>query len=98
MEGFKIIKKTSSPSSLFQCNFLICFFRFVKKLEHSWKALVHDGVRCVFLLVSSVYKYRLLKKTHICSFSGHGISTQARFLLRQISEVHVKHGLQKVAK
>lgn len=33
-------------------------FRFIKKLEHSWKALVHDGVRDHSLCVTCV---------HICS-------------------------------
>lgn len=27
--------------------FLMYNFRFIKKVEHSWKALVHDGVRTV---------------------------------------------------
>lgn len=24
--------------------YFVVFYRFIKKLEHSWKALVHDGV------------------------------------------------------
>lgn len=24
--------------------YFVLFYRFIKKLEHSWKALVHDGV------------------------------------------------------
>lgn len=35
---------------------MCCCFRFVKKLEHSWKALVHDGVSCRYLLVYSVLR------------------------------------------
>lgn len=33
---------------------LIYFGRLIKKLEHTWKALVHDGVRFFFFSLSNI--------------------------------------------
>lgn len=45
LEQKKFYIRTSLVTIYHQVRVCVCFFRLAKKLEHSWKALVHDGVR-----------------------------------------------------
>lgn len=71
---------------------LLIIFRFVKKVEHSWKALVHDGVcnTSYFSLTPGCFIPYVCSCSHVCPvfISGHSVSAQAQFLCRQISEIH----------
>uniref|UniRef100_A0A672REU9 Phosphatidylinositol 4-phosphate 5-kinase type-1 alpha-like n=1 Tax=Sinocyclocheilus grahami TaxID=75366 RepID=A0A672REU9_SINGR len=79
-------------------------YRLVKKLEHSWKALLHDGV-CLVLYIKHCMKTNytnvfcaflfFLSPLFYISSAGHCICAPAEFLCRSFPEVYVQYSLQK---
>ena len=74
-------------------------YRLSKKLEHTFKAIIHDGVSscCTLECVVNWSLIHNLKfvNINISSFSGHCFCAQTRFLRQTLHELHVDKNIQE---